>query len=109
LAFVGDAAAGFQAWYPAEMDADALFVPEQAIELVVAGVQPAWRGRGISRALTVHALAYAVSEGYQYALTDWRTTNLLSSRTWPRLGFTPVVYRLHRHVDERIMWATSGQ
>jgi hypothetical protein len=30
--------------------------------------------------------------------TDWRVTNLLSSRTWPRLGFVESFVRLHRLV-----------
>ena len=32
------------------------------------------------------------------AVTDWRATNLLSSRTWPRLGYRPSFLRLHRHL-----------
>ena len=32
-------------------------------------------------------------------------TNLLSSRHWPGLGFSPVAYRLVRKVDPRIAWA----
>lgn len=99
-----EVAAGFQAWYPAELDADALHIPEAALELAAAGVHSQWRGRGISRALFIHALDQAKQEGYRHAITDWRTTNLLSSRAWPRLGFEPVMYRLHRHVDERIAW-----
>lgn len=110
LAFVTNGAgqeeaAGFQAWYPAELDADALDMPDQAIELSAAGVHARWRGRGVMRTLNAHALAHAKAAGYRYAITNWRTTNLLSSRTWPRMGFTPVMYRLHRHVDERILWA----
>jgi hypothetical protein len=31
-------------------------------------------------------------------VTDWRVTNLLSSRTWPRLGFKESFLRLHRLV-----------
>jgi hypothetical protein len=30
--------------------------------------------------------------------TDWRVTNLLASRTWPRLGFAESFLRLHRLV-----------
>lgn len=30
--------------------------------------------------------------------TDWRATNLLSSRTGPKLGFEPTFVRLHRVV-----------
>jgi hypothetical protein len=38
-------------------------------------------------------------------VTDWRVTNLLSSRFWPRQGFRPVVYRLTRRIDARVAWA----
>ena len=31
-------------------------------------------------------------------VTDWRVTNLLSSRAWPALGFTETFLRLHRLV-----------
>jgi hypothetical protein len=36
--------------------------------------------------------------GYRVAVTDWRATNLLSSRTWPRLGFRQSFLRLHRRI-----------
>ena len=36
--------------------------------------------------------------GYGCVATDWRVTNLLSSRTWPRLGFAESFLRLHRLV-----------
>jgi hypothetical protein len=36
--------------------------------------------------------------GYRTAVTDWRATNLLSSRTWPRLGFRPTFLRLFRSI-----------
>jgi hypothetical protein len=34
--------------------------------------------------------------GFDCAVTDWRVTNLLSSRAWPALGFTETFLRLHR-------------
>jgi hypothetical protein len=36
--------------------------------------------------------------GYDCVATDWRVTNLLSSRTRPRLGFAESFVRLHRLV-----------
>ena len=41
---------------------------------------------------------WAHSAGKPSIVVDWRSTNLLSSRTWPRLGFDTTWYRLHRHV-----------
>ncbi|MEO7003221.1 MAG: GNAT family N-acetyltransferase, partial [Ktedonobacterales bacterium] len=63
------------------------------------------RGRGIGRLLTRHGLAWATNADYEVCLTDWRTTNLLASRFWPRRGFRPAVVRLVRRLDERIVWA----
>jgi hypothetical protein len=31
-------------------------------------------------------------------VTDWRVTNLLSSRFWPKRGFRPVFLRLYRSI-----------
>jgi hypothetical protein len=41
-------------------------------------------------------LTWIAESGYRTAVTDWRATNLLSSRTWPELGFRPAFLRLHR-------------
>ena len=30
--------------------------------------------------------------------TDWRVTNLLASRFWPRRGFRTTFLRLYRHI-----------
>ena len=43
-------------------------------------------------------LAWARDAGYSSIVTDWRMTNLTSSRTWPRLGFRPTFYRLFRGI-----------
>lgn len=107
LAFQQGQATGFQVYFPAEPTDDNLLVPEQCIELNVAGTIVSARGRGIGQALTQHGLAYACSKGYRYCLTDWRSANLLSARFWPRQGFRPVVYRLVRRIDTRIAWANG--
>lgn len=41
-------------------------------------------------------------------LAEQRSTNLLASRFWPRLGFRPIAYRLVRRVDQRIAWASPS-
>jgi GNAT superfamily N-acetyltransferase len=63
-----------------------------------AAVFPADRGRGAGRALGEAVLGWAAEQGYACVVTDWRTTNLLSSRTWPALGFTETFTRVHRLV-----------
>ena len=44
------------------------------------------------------ARAFHSTYGYPTVVTDWRVTNLLSSRTWPRLGWLPTFYRLYRAI-----------
>ena len=59
---------------------------------------PSHRGTGAGRLLGEAILAWAREGGYPTVVTDWRMTNLLASRTWPRLGFRPTFYRLHRAI-----------
>jgi ribosomal protein S18 acetylase RimI-like enzyme len=105
LAFQGGRVVGSQGHWPAEEAGDVLFVPDKGIALSVAGTREAARGRGIGTLLTEHVLAHGRSSGYRWCETDWRSTNLLASRFWPRRGFRPVAYRLVRRIDPRIAWA----
>ena len=59
---------------------------------------PESRGTGLGVALTDAGFAWAVHEGYEAMVTDWRVTNLLASRFWPRRGFRASVLRLHRSI-----------
>jgi GNAT superfamily N-acetyltransferase len=63
-----------------------------------AAVLPGARGLGAGRALGEQVLAWSGEAGYACCVTDWRATNLLSSRAWPRLGFRDTFWRLHRTV-----------
>jgi GNAT superfamily N-acetyltransferase len=72
--------------------------PDDAGFLGFAAVLPEARGAGIGRALGTTVLDWAATEGYRVVATDWRATNLLSSRTWPKLGWRSTFYRLHRAV-----------
>src|SRR4051812_35997052 len=72
--------------------------PEDAGFLGFAAVRPDARGHGIGTALGRAVMGWIAGSGYRAAVTDWRATNLLSSRTWPRLGFRPSFLRLHRAV-----------
>lgn len=72
--------------------------PPGAAFLGFAAVLPEARGLGAGRALGVAVLEWAREGGYPTVVTDWRVTNLLSSRTWPRLGWVPTFYRLHRAI-----------
>lgn len=69
---------------------------DDAALLGFAAVSPARRGLGAGRALGEAVIDWAAVGGYRSVVADWRATNLLSSRTWPRLGFEPTFLRLHR-------------
>jgi GNAT superfamily N-acetyltransferase len=75
-----------------------LALPRGAGFLGFAAVLPESRGRGAGRVLGEQVLAWAREAGYPSVVTDWRMTNLTSSRTWPRLGFRPTFYRLFRAI-----------
>jgi GNAT superfamily N-acetyltransferase len=70
--------------------------PDNAGFLGFAAVFPEARGLGAGRALGEAVLQWCADVGYNSVVTDWRVTNLLSSRTWPRLGFEQTFHRLHR-------------
>lgn len=70
--------------------------PDNAGFLGFAAVLPQFRGHGAGRALGETVLQWSADVGYDSVVTDWRVTNLLSSRTWPKLGFEQTFHRLHR-------------
>ncbi|WBB80220.1 GNAT family N-acetyltransferase [Micromonospora sp. WMMD882] len=72
--------------------------PENAGLLAFAAVFPHARGVGAGRALGAAVVDWAAGAGFDSVVTDWRVTNLLSSRAWPALGFTETFLRLHRLV-----------
>jgi ribosomal protein S18 acetylase RimI-like enzyme len=84
-------ALGYVAFYPGEGRAVA--------HLPVAGTRPDVRGTGIGVALVEHALHQAHRAGFDTVQLDWRSTNLLASRFWPKRGFTPTHLRLRRDIQ----------
>ncbi|GHO49621.1 GNAT family N-acetyltransferase [Ktedonospora formicarum] len=97
--------AGIQIYLPARppRGIGEMIVPERCSFLGFAATRQDERGRGVGRALTARGLAEDHASGYTYCLTDWRATNLLSSRFWSHRGWRPVAYRLTRRLDERIL------
>jgi GNAT superfamily N-acetyltransferase len=75
-----------------------LRVPADSIDLANVATDPDARGSGVGSALTAHALAWAHDHGYRSMITDWRMTNLLASRFWPRRGFRKTFLRLYRSI-----------
>jgi ribosomal protein S18 acetylase RimI-like enzyme len=69
-----------------------------AVLLAWAVTRPEVRGGGAGVALTDASLAWARKRGYEVMVTDWRVTNLLSSRFWPRRGFRETFLRLYRSI-----------
>ena len=72
--------------------------PPGAAFLGFAVVYPEARGTGAGVALTDASFAWARGQGYTVMATDWRETNLLASRFWPRRGFRTTFLRLHRWI-----------
>jgi GNAT superfamily N-acetyltransferase len=72
--------------------------PEGAVLLNWAATRPEVRGGGAGIALTNASFAWAREQGYETMVTDWRETNLLSSRFWPKRGFRRSFLRLYRSI-----------
>jgi ribosomal protein S18 acetylase RimI-like enzyme len=72
--------------------------PEGAALLGWAATDPEVRGSGVGVALTEGGFAWARERGHETMVTDWRVTNLLSSRFWPARGFRETFLRLYRHI-----------
>jgi ribosomal protein S18 acetylase RimI-like enzyme len=72
--------------------------PDNACYLAFAATDPEARGLGTGVELTSAAFAWAHRASYRTMLTDWRMTNLLASRFWPRRGFRTTFLRLYRSI-----------
>jgi GNAT superfamily N-acetyltransferase len=83
-------------------------VPPRSTELSLGMTRVEERGRGLMRALVAAGFAEAREAGATHAITDWRTASLPTHRSWTALGFEPLYYRLHRHIDERWAWAATS-
>lgn len=86
---------------PVEMSAvvhSGLARPEGAALLGWAATRPDVRGAGAGLALTQATFAWARERGHAVIVTDWRETNLLSSRFWPARGFRRTFLRLYRSI-----------
>jgi GNAT superfamily N-acetyltransferase len=70
--------------------------PDPAAFFAFAAVRPQARGTGAGRALGEAVIDWAAKAGYDRIVADWRSTNLLASRAWPRLGYAETFLRLHR-------------
>ena len=72
--------------------------PEGAAFLGYAATLPEARGSGAGLAATSAAFDWAREQGFRVIVVDWRETNLLASRFWPRRGFRRTFLRLYRSI-----------
>jgi GNAT superfamily N-acetyltransferase len=72
--------------------------PDGAVLLGWAATRPEVRGSGPGVALTEASFAWARERRHETMVTDWRVTNLLASRFWPRRGFRETFLRLYRRI-----------
>jgi GNAT superfamily N-acetyltransferase len=72
--------------------------PPKAAFIGFAVTDPEVRGTGAGLALTDASFAWARDRGYEVMVADWRATNLLASRFWPKRGFRTTFLRLHRWI-----------
>lgn len=77
---------------------EGLRIPTPSIDLAAASTDPEARRSGVGRALTAHVLGWAAENGYPVMTTDWRMTNLLASRFWPKRGFEATFLRMYRSI-----------
>jgi ribosomal protein S18 acetylase RimI-like enzyme len=56
------------------------------------------RGTGVGVALTDHVTGWAAEHGLKTMTADWRLTNLLAARFWPKRGFRPAFIRVYRSI-----------
>ncbi len=96
---------GFQVYMQAETSDENMLIPDSCVNLVVGATVESARGMGVGSALLQNGLIHAKESSYTSCETDWRMTNLESSRFWPKNGFKPSVHRLVRHIDSRVLWA----
>jgi GNAT superfamily N-acetyltransferase len=75
-----------------------LRVPVDSIDLAAASTRPSERGSGVGVALTHHVITWAHEHGFRTMVTDWRMTNLLASRFWPKRGFRTTFLRMYRSI-----------
>jgi GNAT superfamily N-acetyltransferase len=104
LAYDGDRVVGIMIFTPPD-PTERMVTPEDGVYLWIAYVEPDARVGGAGKALVDNGLAWARSRGYKHCTVGWFTTNMFGARFWPGRGYTPVMHRLERRLDERIAWA----
>jgi len=84
-----------------------LLVCEKMIYLWEGFVEADQRTGGLGSMLLDHAMAGLRARGIQWCALHFVSGNPRGGRFWPSKGFAPVEFVMHRHVDERVAWATG--
>lgn len=101
VAVDGDQIVGYVVLYTVDVGPEHLLGVSSAGEFAAAAIDPAYRKRGVGRALFTRLMNEARDQKYKTLFTDWRTTNLPAASYWPGFGFEPFAYRLLRRVNPR--------
>ena len=56
-----------------------------------AWVEPAWRGRGVMKALTSACARFLIERKVRLVMLDWANNNPPSGECWQRIGFVPLM------------------
>lgn len=99
VALDGDEIISYVAIYTVDIGAIHYLGCEKAAHFAAAATHPAYRQRGIGRALFTHIMNVAHEQGYEQIFTDWRTTNLEAAHYWPTFGYECFSYRMLRRVN----------
>jgi ribosomal-protein-alanine N-acetyltransferase len=76
----------------------ALYCLEE-IKIINVMIDPAYQGLGYGRALMLHVLKDALSQGTQYAMLDVRVTNIPAISLYTALGFAILSVRPNYYTD----------
>lgn len=59
------------------------------------GVDPAYRGRGLGKALIAHALDFFKEKGFKLARIETMVQNEIGQKLYPKMGFVEVARQIH--------------
>jgi GNAT superfamily N-acetyltransferase len=105
IALRGSEVVGMQLFDASHRHLAELVTPEQAIYLLGAYTTPAARGQGVGGALLSRSLEWARDAGHTWCVLDYLPANPAGAHFWERHHFQPLVYRLCRQLDERVLQA----
>jgi len=103
IALRGSEVVGMQLFDASTRHLADLVNPEQSIYLLGAYTTPTARGQGVGGALLSQSLEWARNAGHTWCVLDYLPANPAGSRFWEQHNFKPLVYRLCRQLDERVL------